>query len=121
MQAYIYIYTHAYLLNIISISLCNIYEIPYCPIYFIKIIFFVLFIYIVDLNLLFYQYNYINIDSNSSLSSTNSKFNQDFLSTTAMYALVILFIVAIYSEGVKLFIFGLVIITNVYQVREQYL
>jgi hypothetical protein len=69
----------------------------------------------------FYHYNYNYIDSNSSLSSTNSKLNQDFFSTTAMYAFVILFIVAINSEGVKLFIFGLVIFKNMNQVRLQYL
>ena len=81
------------------------------------IIIFAICIYIVDLNLLFYQYDYYYIDSNSSLSSTNSKFYQDFLSTTAMYAFVILLIVAIYSEGFKFFIFGFVIIKNVYLVR----
>ena len=79
---------------------------------FYIVIIFAIFIYIVNLNILFYQYNYNYIDSNSRLSSRNFKFNQDFFSTTAMYAFVMLFI---YSEGVKLFIFGLVIITNFFR------
>jgi len=79
------------------------------------VIIFAIFVYFI---FYFYQYNYNYIDSNSSLSSRNFKFNQDFFSTAAMYAFVILFIVAINSEGVKLFFFGLVIITNVYQVNN---
>ena len=96
-----------------SVSLCDIYDIIY------NYLLFILSSLLQYLHMLLIKINYFIkiIDSNRSLSSTNSNFNQDFFSTTAMYAFVILFIFAINSEEVKLFIFGLVIITNFYQVR----
>ena len=97
-EIHYYYFCHLFLLYLLLSFFCNI------------IIIFLQYLYIVYVNI---YIQYICIDSKNSLSSTDSNFNQDVLSTN-MLIFVIAFIVAINSVVVKFFIFGLSIFTIVY-------